>query len=138
MKDYDNILEKYSKALMQRVRYDKTGEGEIIISNPSEVEGYYRYPDLTEHCIYLMETIHATIREDMPGEITFLLRYDEAKKALQRIVDMPDRDINLMLVFLHQNQGKFPKRRRTQFSKLTDEEIQQMQQVYGEIYELTD
>jgi Fic family protein len=138
MKAYDNILEKYSKPLMQRVLYDKTGNGEIAISNPAEVESYYRYPDLTEQCIYLMETIHATIKEDMPGEITFLLRYDEAKKALQRIVDMPDKHINLMLIFLHQNQGIFPKRRREQFAKLTDEEILQMQQVYREIYELED
>lgn len=134
MKDYDNALEKYSSPLMQRVRYDKSEEGKITITNSLEVEGYYRYPDLTDQCVYLLETIHATIKEDMPAEITFLQRYDEAKKALQRIVDMPDRDINLMLVFLHQNQGVFPKRRRTQFSKLTDIEIEEMQKLYREIY----
>lgn len=136
IKDYDNILEKYSKPLMQRVRYDKKESGEIIITNSRDVEGYFRYPDLTEHCIYLLETIHATLREDMPEELTFLQRYDEAKKELQRIVDMPDRDINLMLIFLHQNKGVFPKRRRERFAKLTDEEIARMQEVYGRVFEL--
>lgn len=135
IKDYDNILEKYSKPLMQRVRYDKKEGGEIIITNPNDVEGYFRYPDLTEHCIYLLETIHATLQEDMPEELTFLQRYDEAKKELQRIVDMPDRDINLMLIFLHQNKGVFPKRRRDRFAKLTDEEIVKMQNTYRKIYE---
>lgn len=43
---------------------------------------------------------------------------------------MPDRDINLMIIFLHQNKGIFPKRRRDQFSKLTDDEIQRMQKAY--------
>jgi hypothetical protein len=134
IKDYDGILEKYSKPLMQRIRYDKKDNGELTITNPEEVEGYFRYPDLTEHCIYLIQTIHATIREDMPDELLFLQRYDEAKKELQRIVDMPDKDINLMIICLHQNKGVFPNRRREQFVKLTDEEIQQMQQAYRIVY----
>lgn len=136
IKDYDTILEKYSKPLMRRIQYDKRENGEITITNPSEVEGYYRYPDLTEHCIYLIQTIHATLDEDMPGELLFLQRYDEAKREMQQVVDMPDNDINLMILFLHQNKGVFPKRRREQFAKLTDEEIQQMQQVFREVYEL--
>ena len=136
IKDYDSILEKYSKPLMQRIRYDKKDNGEIKVTNEEEVEGYFRYPDLTGHCIYLLETIHATLAEDMPDELTFLQRYDEAKKELQRIVDMPDRDINWMLLFLHQNKGVFPKRRREQFDKLSDEEILQMQKAYRVIYEL--
>ena len=64
------------------------------------------------------------------------MRYDEAKKEIQDIVDMPDRDINLMLIFLHQTKGVFPKRRRDQFSKLNDEEILKMQEVYKKIYEV--
>ena len=80
-------------------------------------------------------TLYETPEEDMPGELIFLQRYDEVKKELQRIVDMPDRDINLMINFLHQNKGIFPKRRREQFSKLTDEEIQKMQKTYRTVYE---
>jgi len=136
--DYDTILEKYSKPLMRRIQYDKMENGEITTTNPSEVEGYYRYPDLTEHCIYLIQTIHATLDEDMPGELLFLQRYDEAKKEMQQVVDMPDKDINLMILFLHQNKGIFPKRRREQFARLTDKEILQMQQAFREVYELRD
>lgn len=136
IKEYDRILEKYSKPLMQRIRYDKKDNGEITVTNPEEVEGYFRYPDLTDHCIYLIRTIQATLEEDMPEELIFLQRYDEAKKELQRIVDMPDKDINLMIIFLHQNKGVFPKRRREQFAKLTDEEIRQMQKAYRTVYEL--
>jgi Fic family protein len=136
MKEYDGVLERYSKPLMQRVRYEKTEAGEIRITNEETVEGYYRYPDLTEQCIYLVQTIHATLREDMPDELQFLQRYDEVKKALQNIVDMPDKDINLMIVFLHQNKGIFPKRRREHFSKLTDSEITRMQAKFREIFEM--
>ena len=136
IKDYDTILENYSKPLMQRIKYNQKDTGEIEVSNKEEVEGYFRYPDLTDHCIYLAETIHATLKEDMPNELLFLQRYDEVKNALQLIVDMPDKDINLMISFLHQNKGVFPKRRREQFSKLTDDEILKMQTAFRKIFEM--
>lgn len=136
LKDYDHILEKYSRPLMQRIRYEKKENGEISITNTAEVAGYFRYPDLTDQCIYLLETIAATLQEDITAEFTFLQRYDETKKELQQIVDMPDRDINRMLLFLHQNNGVFPKRRRADFARLTDAEIEQMQQAYRTIFRL--
>jgi hypothetical protein len=136
MKAYDQILENYSKPLMQRIKYSLSENGEVTIENPDEVEGYYRYPDLTPQSTYLAEALHATLKEDMPEELLFLLRYDEAKKEIQKIVDMPDRDINMMMIFLHQNKGVFPKKRREQFSKLTDEEIATMQQSYRKVYEM--
>lgn len=136
IRDYDVILEKYSKPLMQLIKYNKNTEGGIEVINPEEVEAYFRFPDLTEHSIYLSQTIHATLQEDMPEELLFIQRYDEVKQALQNIVDMPDRDINLMIMFLHQNKGMFPKRRREQFQKLTDQEINNMQTAYRKIFEL--
>lgn len=136
IRDYDAILERYSKPLMQLIRYNKNKDGGIEVINPEEVEAYFRFPDLTEHSIYLSQTIHATLQEDMPEELLFIQRYDEVKQALQNIVDMPDKDINLMIMFLHQNKGIFPKRRREQFSKLTDQEISSMQTAYRKIFEL--
>lgn len=74
----------------------------------------------------------------MPNELVLIQRYNEVKKALQHIVDMPDKDINLMITFLHQNNGVFPKRRREHFIKLTDDEIVKMQTAFRKIFELED
>jgi Fic family protein len=136
IKEYNAILERYSKPLMRRVRFSTSDIGEAEILNPEEVEGYFRYPDLTEQCLYLVRTLHDTIQEDMPEELAFVQRFDEAKRAVQQIVDMPDKHIAQMLTFLHQNKGIFPKRRREFFDKLTDAEIEQMQEAYRRIYEL--
>lgn len=38
-----------------------------------------------------------------------------------------------MIVFLHQNKGSFPKRRRNNFEKLSDHEIEAMENVYKAI-----
>jgi hypothetical protein len=72
----------------------------------------------------------------MPEELSFIQRYNEAKKELQYIVDMPDKLINMMLAFLHQNKGVFPKRRREYFSKLSDAEIKAMQDAFRRVFEM--
>ena len=136
IQDYNNILGNYSKPLMQRIKYNQKDAGEIEVTNGNGVEDYFRYPDLTDHCIYLTETIHATLKEDMPNALVFIQRYDEVKKALQHIVDMPDRDINLMIMFLHQNSGLFPNRKREHFSKLTDQEIMAMEKIFQHKFKL--
>ena len=132
--DYDQLLEKISKPLMQRVKYDKNAEGEIVVRNPAEIIGYYRYPDLTEHCIYLARVLSDTISDDMSEELRFIQHYDEVKKAIQTITDMPDKEIDRMIMFLHQNKGTFPKRRRDYFSRLTDAEIDGMQLAFKTIF----
>ena len=136
MKEYDKALEAYSVPLMQHITYQKTPEGAITVTNPEEVEGYFRYPDLTAQTIYLAHTIQATIANDMTKELEFLLHYDEVKRELQLIVDMPDKDIDLMITFLHQNKGIFPKRRREYFNKLTDQEISAMVKSFNFVFEI--
>lgn len=134
--EYDKILEKYSKPLMQRIRYQQHSDENITVTNVQEVAGYYRFPDLTDHAIYLLKTLNATMDEDMPEELMFLQRYDEVKKAMQEIVDMPDRMINNMILFLHQNKGVLASRKRNQFAQLNDDEINAMEKAYQEIFEL--
>lgn len=137
MKEYDQALEKYSRPLMMRVQYKKNDQGEIEIINKKEIEGYFKYPDLTAQTIYLAHTIYETINHDMPDELAFIQHYDEVKKELQNIADMPDKQLNLMILFLHQNHGIFPKRRRKDFEKLTEYEINQIEKVYKEIFNIT-
>ena len=135
-KDYDDILETYSKPLMQFARYDLNAKGELVLTNPQETESYFRYPDLTDHCIYLASTIHTTLNKDMPEELMFLQRYDEAKTEIQNIVDMPDKLLNQMILILHQNKGVLPKRRRAHFDILTDKEIIKIEASFKNVFEL--
>ncbi len=133
--EYDQLLEKISKPLMQRINYDKTAGGEITVINPGEVIDCYRYPDLTEHCIYLARVLIDTIGKEMPKELHFIQHYDEVKKAIQTIADMPDKEVDRMIMFLYQNKGTFPKRRREYFARLTDDEIDQMQEAFRMIFD---
>jgi len=56
------------------------------------------------------------------------------KRELKNIVDMTDKYIDLMIMFLHQNKGSFPNRHRKDFAKLTADEIATMETTYKEIF----
>ena len=48
---------------------------------------------------------------------------------------MPDKLVNLLIRFLSQNDGKLSKRaRKSEFEKLTDGEIQAIEEKYTEIF----
>ncbi|SMC79493.1 Fic family protein [Pedobacter nyackensis] len=134
MGDYDAALESYSKPLMQRIKFSRDEKGEVTITNPEEVNSYFRYPDLTAQSTYLAKTIQNTIRQDLSEELQFLERYDELKRELQNLIDMPDRRLNDIIVFLHQNRGVFPKRRRKNFEEITEEEFEKMERIYSDVF----
>lgn len=136
IKEYDRILEKYSKSLMKRIRFRVQEDESIEVTNPEEIEAYYRYPDLTEQSIYLANVVRNTIAEDIFMEMDFLQKYDETKSAIQQIVDLPDRLIDQLIRLIHNNRGRLSKRKRDKFEKLTDSEIQKIEQVFQEIFEM--
>ncbi len=136
IKEYDKALESFSLQLMKKIKYSQSSENELTVTNPNEIESYYRYPDLTMECAYLAKTIKETIEEDIYLEMEFLVKYDEVKIAIQNIVDMPDKFIDLFIRLLHQNKGLFPIRKRQHFEKLTDNEILKMQTAFQNTFNI--
>lgn len=134
MAEYDTVLESYSVPLMKRIQFSKDEEGELIINNIEEVECYYKYPDLTLQTSFLAKTINETIKQDLNDELLFLERYDELKREILQLIDMPDQRVNEIIVFLHQNKGIFPKRRKKNFPEIIEEEFSKIEDIYRVIF----
>lgn len=134
IREYDTILENYSRPMMKRVKFKVHENQSVTITNPQDVEGYFRYPDYTEQSTYLASIIHSTIAEDIFQEMDFLQKYDEIKSAIQQIVDIPDRTIDQLIKVIHNNGGTVSQRKRDKFSKLTDAEIARIEKVFQEIF----
>ena len=135
MDQYDTTLELVSKLIERKVKYDLNDAGEMTVNNPSEIEALYRYPDLTNHAIFLARAIQSTINKDIPEELFFLHCYDELKADIQNIVDMPDNKVDRMILFLHQNNGKLASRKRKLYIELSDKEVDQMESAYHQVFE---
>ena len=127
-KDEPELHEKF------KVKYNLNDAGEMTVTNPTEIEALYRFPDLTNHAVFLTRAIQSTINKDVPEELLFLQCYDELKVDIQKIVDMPDNKVDRMILFLHQNGGKLAHRKRGFYKELNDTEIEQMEQAYSQIF----
>lgn len=136
MAEYDRALESYSKPLMDRIRFTILANGDLNIENPDEVSPYFTYPDLTVQSEYLAKTIFSTIQEDLFEELYFLQRYDQLKMELQQLIDMPDKRLDSVIMYLHQNKGIFPNRRKKQFDEITEEEFEEIEKIYAELFNL--
>lgn len=134
LKLYDEVLEAYSKPLMQIINYTKDKKQKLIVLNASEVEGYYKFPDLTVQTEYLCTVIETAIFQDLPNELNFLQNYDEAKELMKQRIDMPDKLIDSFIRFTHQNNGVFPQRRRSTFHMLKDDEIEALQSIFKSVF----
>jgi hypothetical protein len=134
LKLYDEALEAYSKPLLQIIKYTKDKKQKLNVLNASEVEGYYKFPDLTAQTEYLCTVIETSISRDLPNELNFLQNYDEAKELMKQRIDMPDKLIDSFIRFTHQNNGVFPKRRRSTFHMLNDDEIEALQSIFKAVF----
>jgi len=122
---YDEVLESFSKPLMEHVEYTLSSEGEMKVLNQTGV--YYRYIDMTFFAERLFEFVRDTIEKELKGELDFIIWYDELLKSLREIVDMPDRKIDLFIKLCIQNKGRIASGKRKIFEKLTDSEISHME-----------
>ncbi len=125
--DYDASLEAFSRQLMPLVEYSLDKDGHMTVKNDTAV--WYRYIDMTPQAEALFRFIDQTIDTELANELSFLANYDRTKKAIQEIVDMPDRQIDLFIRFCLQNNGRLSARKRaSHFDFLSDAEVARMEQ----------
>jgi hypothetical protein len=128
-------LEPFSKPLVAAAEYSLDEAGVLTVHNPAEIEGFYRYPDLTRQCEFLAQMLEKTIRQAVPQEIHFLQKFDRARAAIAEIVDLPDRKREHFLMRLHKN-GEIlaRKRREGEFSELTEREMADIESAYRDAF----
>ncbi len=135
--DYDASLEAFSRPLLQLIDYQLDEMGQMTVENDTVC--WYRYMDMTPQSEALYEFVSKTIAEELVEELSFLANYDNTKKAIRDIIDMPDRLIDLFIQLCLQNNGTLSVRKRAaRFEFLTDEELSAMEQAVRDGYNRLD
>jgi Fic family protein len=130
---YDHSLEAFSNPLMRLVEYDLDQLGEMTVAG--ETGRLYRYIDMTAQAEALYDFVKLTIDHELVEELDFISKYDRTKQAVQEIVDMPDRLIDLFIQLCLQNNGRLSaKKRASHFAVLTDDELARMEDAVREGY----
>ena len=108
-------------------------DGRMTVMN--NTNRWYAYIDMTFQAEALFRFIKHTIETELVIELSFLANYDKTKKAIQKIVDMPDRQIDLFIRFCLQNNGQLSARKRkSHFDFLSSEEVTSMEQAIQSSY----
>lgn len=131
--DYVTALEAYSKPRLSFVEWRATDKGNVEVLN--ETIDLYRFFDATAQAEFFYECVHETITKALPDEVKYLQRYDEMKAFVNNYIDMPDRTADLLIRFLHQNDGKLSKRALDkEFAALTEDEVKVFENKFEEIF----
>jgi hypothetical protein len=135
--DYNASLEAFSRPLLQLIDYRLDEMGQMTIENDTAC--WYRYMDMTPQTEALYEFVAKTIEEELVEELSFLANYDNTKKSIQDIIDMPDRLIDLFIRLCLQNNGSLSAGKRSaHFDFLADEELSAMEQAVKDGYNRLD
>lgn len=132
---YGEVLRGHSGPLMDHIPWRGTGDGNVEVTE--DTSDLYRYPDVTAETAYLAGCVAATIGEDLPEEIRWIRGYDAAKGGIAEVVEMPDRKVEDFVTFMRQNPNgwRLPaKRRKREFSLLSDTEVAEMEAVVREAF----
>ena len=96
----------------------------------------YRYPDLTPHVLFLYKMMETSIAEDLIHEVLYIAKYDAVKKAIEERYDIPNKDLNLLIQLVLQNDGKVSKKKRARFlSWIPEAELISLESNIGEVLE---
>jgi hypothetical protein len=132
--EYRKTLREHSGPLMNFIEWRPTPQHNVEILN--DTEDLYRYFDATEAAEFLYSCVERTVEYDLPHEIDYLRRHDQALRRIMNTVEMPDRLAENLLTFIRQNNGALPKRRRTnEFKQLTDHEVSLLEAVVNDAFE---
>ena len=130
---YDQSLEAFSGPLMDVVEYELDDLGRMTVM--ARTDRHYRYIDMTAQAEALCQFVQITVDNELSEELDFLANYDKTKQAIQEVVDLPDRLIDLFILLCRQNNGRLSATKRKQyFESLTDQEIKKMEQTIREIF----
>lgn len=131
--DYRAALQAHSRPLMPFIEWRPTPERNVEVLN--ETADLYRYFDCTAEAEFLYACVRRTVEQDLPREIDYLSRHDEARRRIMDAVEMPDRVADDLVLFIRQNDGSLSKKRREgEFKNLRDEEVAMIEDIVNDAF----
>ena len=132
--DYKDTLQAHSGPLMPFIEWRPTPERNVEVLN--DTADLYRYFDCTDAAAFLYACVQRTVESDLPREIDYLRRHDEAIRRIMEAVEMPDRLAEDLVMFIRQNEGTLPKKRRQgRFEELTEDEVRRIEAIVADAFE---
>lgn len=131
---YRNTLRAHSGPLMEYIDWRPTPARNVDVQN--DTADLYRYFDCTQAAEFLYGCVAQAVDKDLPREIDFLRRNDQAMRRVMNMVEMPDRVAENLIRFIRLNEGRLGRKRgEGEFAKLTDDEVNSIEATVREAFD---
>ena len=119
---YAEILKHYSapRTALLDYRLDSDANFIDVRTQPSHL---YAFFDATELCEFTFSCLERAIDQDLADELAYLRAYDSAHRSLTRWLDAPQPELEKLIRYIAQNNGRLSKNKRGQFPLIGDSEI---------------
>lgn len=132
--DYRAVLQAHSGPLMPFIEWRPTPERNVEVLN--DTADLYRYFDCTAAAEFLYGCVRRTVEQDLPREIDYIRRHDEAIQRIMDAVEMPDRLAENLVMYIRQNNGTLSKKRRDgEFKQLREVEVSLIEEIVRDEFE---
>jgi hypothetical protein len=132
--EYRDTLRAHSGPLMNSIEWRPTPSRNVEVLN--DTADLYRYFDCTDEAAFLYACVERAVDHDLPREIDYLRRHDEALRRIMDAVEMPDRLAENLIIYIRKNSGALGrKRRENEFAKLSDNEVGSVEAIVREAFE---
>jgi hypothetical protein len=132
--EYRTTLQAHSGPLMPFIEWRPTPKHNVEVQN--DTADLYRYYDCTEAAEFLYACVRRTVEQDLPREIDYLRRHDEAMRRIMEAVEMPDQLAENLIMSIRRNNGALSKKRRQgEFRKLRNAEVTLIEGIVRDAFE---
>ena len=116
---YSEVLKAYSAPLTAKLDYRFDPDADFI-EVKNQPRYLYAFFDATELCEFTFQCLEGAIDHDLSAELAYLRAYDSAHRALSRWLEAPQPELEKLIRYIAQNDGRLSSTKRGQFPLLDD------------------
>jgi Fic family protein len=110
-KDYLSVLESFSLPARDLWRVTHISDSDFVFDFLSTPLVYAHWSG-QKAAEFVTACAGEALEQSLVEEATFLQNYDQAFKKIDRAYDLPNKTINLLIQWIHQNNCRMPERRK--------------------------
>jgi hypothetical protein len=130
---YAEVLKHYSAPRTAMLDYRLDSDANFIDVKTRPLH-HYAFFDATELCEFTFACLERAIDHDLADELAYLRAYDSAHRSLTRWLDAPQPELEKLIRYIAQNNGRLSKNKRGQFPLIGDDDITRAETQVGEAF----
>lgn len=129
LEGYMGTLNAFSRPIRDMWNYRRADEGSALMVIEHPGAGPYRFFNADAECHYLSRSVMQSLSADLPEEIAFLENFDRSMERVNQEIDLPQKEMALLIRSAIENEGVVSKNSRKQLVHLPDSVFETIEKV---------